>query len=276
MDEDQVLFALQTPVRRFPGKAIEVAAADPSIGIAVARRVLQGQLESIRAGAQARPIEGTAYFDPADHFGAVHATFLVAFHRAQEAMEELNAIVHLSDRQMDALYGDTTHVTLPDAIDFVPDDETILRWCEERLAPDAEAVVHDAVLRRVGRGTFAREDALALFHRALRRWVDDTSKDAASGRQLTSLAYAGICRPDEVEPLRRLLESDGVDPDGTLTAEVVDAIGQSEPDLSVPRDEPIHPREVERMGIYAWQAIPKVAKKKKPQRKKPKRKKKRK
>lgn len=277
MNEDQVVHALLTPVRRFPAKAVARATEDRALGVSAARRVLRAMLEEVAAGARPRPVEGTPFFDAAVSFGAIHACWILAYHGATEAIDELEAIVRCSDEELDALFGDVAHETLPAALDGVADEATLWRWASEPLGPEAEAAVHDALIRRLARGEVAREAAVATFDRALRRWRQAEEPRAEVGLALAALAYLSVCLADEAEPLRALLDAEGVGPSGAFTARDLDDLPADTAALAgrlatvdtSRRD----PRTVEAMEVYGWLPPPKPAASKR--RKKPKRKKRR-
>ncbi len=277
MNEDQVVHALLTPVRRFPTKAVARATEDRTLGVAAARRVLRTMLEEIAAGAAPRPVEGTLFFDAAVSFGAIHACWILAYHGATEAIEELDLVVHLSDRELDALFGDVVHETLPPALDGAADEATLWRWAGERLGPEAEAAVHDGLIRRLARGEMAREQVLDTFARALERWRQDRGAEAEVGLALAALSYLSVCLADEATPLRALLDADGQGPAGAFSVRDLEALPADVNALAARlatvdaarRD----PRTVEEMEVYGWIEPPKPAPLKR--RKKSKRKKRR-
>ena len=260
MNESQVIHALLTPVRRFPTKAVARATENRELGVAAARHVLRAMLDEVEAGAQPRLVEGTLYFDPAISFGAIHGCWLLAYHGAREALVEFERVVHLSGPQLDALLGDVSHETLPAALDGVADDETLLRWAGEPLAPEAEAAVHDALVRRLARGELERPLLLDVFSRALERWRADAGPDAAEGLALAALAYLGVCLAGEAQPLRALLDVDGVGANGALTAADLARLPRDEAELggrlAAVETSRRDPRSVEAMQVYGWVESP--------------------
>jgi len=260
-----------TPARRFPDKAIAVATEDRSLGVDVARAALRLSLEEVEAGAQPRVFgDEDQFFDPATSFGAVHACYLLAWHRGTEAADELAQVVALSDRKIEALLGDMHPIHFLPCLDHAGQD-ALLEWAKSDMDEIAESGVHDAILRRALRGELDRDAALSVFEAAIAKHRDGVRRRL----QQAALAFAGLCTVDESGPVRALYDEGLVD-DGLMNEEELSTLplGAGDDDLGA---EPVDPRKVgERKDLYAWEDPPppkKKPKRKKPKKRKPKRKK---
>ncbi|HJK90896.1 MAG TPA: hypothetical protein RMH85_24145 [Polyangiaceae bacterium LLY-WYZ-15_(1-7)] len=294
MNQDEIVHALETPVPRFPTKAVALATEDRDLAVGAARAVLVHSVEIAEAGALPRPQEGDlGGIDPAESFGAIHACFLVRWHDATEAEPELARIAQLSETQLEAVFGDYMHECLPHAFVALP-PATLSGWLDDAKSPSVKSALATALAIHALQG---RHDRHALRER-LRAELDATRERFASleGQaheqallELGYLAYPllAVSLRDEVDELRALYDAGPLAEalQGILHASDFERLPTEEADLGEWAElTPLaktDPRAVATHLVYGWLPPKKKAdapasksgklKKKKPKKKKKKR-----